>query len=441
MKRHTQLILRLKDKRGVTAIMVALMAFVLFGFGALTVDIGHLCLVRNQLKNAADAGALAGARVLLNEDGSINQMANVTAQAAATQNVSEGATFVEVTYDVNNDNEGDVQRGHWSFVTGQFTPNGNLQQVDIWGHSFAELDGMEDLINAVRVRTRRENIPAAHFFARILGEYAGFIMSNESVAWLGFAGSFEPGELDQPIAICREAIVKDNIYECNVGRMITSGLPNHQTGGWTDFNQEGNPCQGGTNAPDVRDLVCGDGNPDTLKWGNDMATSGGEIQSAFADFIDCWIQETGGTYPPAQPWNMTLPVIGCPGNNVGTCEKLRGAVNLNVMWIIDQGHTSGENAYAETPTQMQGVGEVPYWPIDGVPCYNIESSTAIERQACWNSFAAHFNLRDVDGTLLDSDDYRHKTIYFLPDCEPHEPHGGSGGGAYGVFAEIPKLVQ
>ena len=48
-----------KDQRGSVAIIVALSLLMLLGFGALAVDLGYVMLVKNELQNAADAGALA----------------------------------------------------------------------------------------------------------------------------------------------------------------------------------------------------------------------------------------------------------------------------------------------------------------------------------------------------------------------------------------------
>lgn len=50
---------RLTGDDGVTAVLVALLAVVLFGMGAMVVDVGSLWSERRQLQNGADAGALA----------------------------------------------------------------------------------------------------------------------------------------------------------------------------------------------------------------------------------------------------------------------------------------------------------------------------------------------------------------------------------------------
>ena len=56
----------------------------------------------------------------------------------------------------------------------------------------------------------------------------------------------------------------------------------------------------------------------------------------------------------------------------------------------------------------------------------------------WNSFVNHFNLKNVDG---DPAPYAPKSIYFKPDCTPHEPAGVTGGENFGIMAKIPVLVK
>ena len=53
-----------RDDDGAVAILVALMSVVLFGFGALVIDIGHAQVVRSQGQSTVDAASLAGVRAL-----------------------------------------------------------------------------------------------------------------------------------------------------------------------------------------------------------------------------------------------------------------------------------------------------------------------------------------------------------------------------------------
>jgi len=410
----------LRNQRGAVAVIIGISIFMLVGFGALAVDIGHLHVARNELQNAADAGALAGARVLYNDDGTaVNVGANQKAYDAATANKSE-RTAVEVNWVSGND--GDVQRGHWSFglagLERGFYPNASTTPVDLWNVSTADLDADPNFINAVRVVTRRttQGTPVASFFAGIFG-HENFELSAEAVGYIGFAGTLLAHDVDQPIAICSDSILDiSGEYSCNIGRMINSGVDTttNETGGWTSFNQD-DPCTGGTNAQEVKSLVCGSGNPELITLGEPIATSGGDIQSAFNDLIQCWESETG----KIQPWELTLPVIDCgDANNVGTCEVVVGAVILNIVWITEAGE---DPEYNNAPTQM---GE---W-----------SNNDPDGAARWNDFVSHFNLLNADGTPAP---YAKKSIYFLPDCAPHEPKGISGGENFGILAKIPVLVQ
>ena len=403
----------LRNQRGATAILVGLCLFSLIGFGALAVDVGHLCVARNELQNAADAGALAGARFLYNDDGTaVNTGANQIAHDAATANMSE-QNPVEVNW--TGGNAGDAQRGHWSFATRTFTPNDSTAPTELSNVSTAELDADTDFINAVRVTARRQSTPIASFFARIFG-HASFVGAADAVAYIGFAGTLGPSDVDQPIAICEDSLLTGDQYTCNVGRMINSGqdVTTNETGGWTSFNQD-DPCTGGTNAQEVKSLVCAEGNPQTIFLGENIATNGGDIQSAFNDLIDCWSDNTS----KIRLWPLTLPVVDCGDqNNVGTCQEVRGAVEVNVVWITGAGEDPG---YNDAPTQMDS------W-LNSDP----------DGEVRWNDFVSHFDLQNVDGSPVP---YAKKSIYFLPDCTPHDPMGVSGGENFGILAEIPVLVE
>ncbi len=413
----THIYLKLKQEDGVTAITIVLLLAILFGFSALALDIAHICLVRNELQNAADAGALAGARFLYNDDGSsVNTSSNQIAYEAAISNKSEDIP-VEVHW--SGDNSGDVERGHWSFSSGCFTPNSSTEPVELWGKSLMELDEDPNFINAVRVKTRRQNTPAASFFAGIFG-FQNFSLSAEAVAYIGFAGSLAPFEVNEPIAICKEAIHINGRYRCDVGRMINSGSnPGHQTGGWTNFTQD--PCETAS-AISIRPLV-GKGNPVMIEIGKEMGTTGGMVETAYDLLLQRWLNDlnldTDGDGFPDRFWQITLPVIECAGNNVSPCSNLVGAVNVNIVWIT----RTDKNQMREVPKKME----------------NWSCPSGYTPEQCWESFVNHFQLKDVQsGTPVP---YEDKTIYFLPDCSIHKPIGHSGGENFGILSKVPVLVK
>ncbi|MFW6284526.1 MAG: TadG family pilus assembly protein, partial [Desulfosalsimonas sp.] len=324
-------------------------------------------------------------------------------------------------------NTGDVQRGHYSFATKTFTHNDSLESTDLWEVSEEDLDADPDFINAVRVVARRDQAPVASFFAGIFG-FDSFNASAEAIAYIGFAGNLRPQDVDQPIAICSEALRDGDSYTCSIGRMINSGGSSEtsNTGGWTSFNQV-DPCQGGTNASEMNGLICAGGNPESITLGQDIATNGGQIQSAFKSFYKCWEQHS---QDKTQPWEITLPVIECSGNNVGTCERVVGAVNVTIIWINDKNDPN----YTNAPEEMGN------WPTsDDVVDYDLSDG-----EQRWTSFVEHFNLKNLSDdsqTGFEPAPYAQKSIYFLPDCEPHEPKGATGGENFGILAQIPVLVK
>jgi Flp pilus assembly protein TadG len=167
-----------KNERGVSLVLVAILIIPLIAIGALVIDLGMLYAARNQLQNAADAGALAGARVLYNADGTeVNVGANQTACEAARDNSALSGSGV-IAVDVNwgdgncngNDNNGDVQRGHWSFATGHFEPVGDVfKPPDLWNVSDEELDDVNQIrwVNAVKVVARRQATPVSALFSTV----------------------------------------------------------------------------------------------------------------------------------------------------------------------------------------------------------------------------------------------------------------------------------
>jgi hypothetical protein len=436
--------IRFKNENGVSLVLVALLLIPLIGIGALVVDLGMLYAARNQLQNAADAGALGGTRVLYNEDGTqVNANANQVAYDAARDNSAlSGSGVIAVDVDWDGGNGGDVQRGHWSFAEREFTPNASLDPVDLWDRTAESLDSDTNFINAVKVVARRKATPVSAVFSTIFGR-ENFELSAEAVAYIGFAGSLRPHDVDQPIAICKQSIIDENgNYNCNTGRMIDSGGgTTHNTAAWTNFSQ---PCQTAS-ANSVKPLVCKSGNLTEIFFGNGMGTTGGMQDNVYTDLRDCWLeaalnQDWRGY--PRNRWSLTLPVIDCPENNPGPCSVVVGTVTLDVIWVKKSGTDPQWN---DVPFEMEH-WECSEWVDAGRPTtgnMNNPPLSSTQRQQCFQEFATEFNLKTANGTsvaTLTPSDIQ-KTMFFLPSCETHEPRGVTGGENFGVLARVPVLVN
>jgi Flp pilus assembly protein TadG len=446
------------NQQGVVAVIVAVCLVMLLGFIALSIDTSHLVVARNELQNAADAGALAGAGELYTDDGqSVNTNANQIGFDTAVANISD-----QVAVEVNwaSGNVGDVQRGHWSFGLGSlprgFTPNDSTAPVALWGVTTVELDENPNFINAVQVRSRRQNIPIASWFARIFGHdsFEGFA---EAVAYIGFAGTLKDATADAPIAICLQAILKctdpddpDTCnYECNEGRFINdaAGKEDEETGMWTNLEQnvvDGvDMCSSGTNAAEVKPLVqcpsiMGDNgvNPHSLELGKNMIVNNGEIQTAFNSFYNCWKDNYEDGY-----MHLTLPIIDCESDPT-TCAPLVGAVEVTVVHITQQ------PGYKDLPVTKDPINDSPDpQMVDGWSREDADSACASEAdpdKCVWKNFVDTYGLvgAKINPETGDySAEYHAKSIYFLKSCEPHVPIGVTGGQNFGILAEIPVLVR
>lgn len=430
------------DQSGAALVLIAVLLIMFLGFVALAIDVGHLYVVRNELQNAADAGALAGAQVLYSNDGqTINTGANAIAGETAKANVSDKIA-VEVNY--AGENGPDVQRGHWQFSAdsgkGVFSPNSSTIPAQLWDYTTEQLNNNTNFINAVRVVAHREATPAISFFAHILG-FTGFNVSAEAVAYIGFAGTLEPFSVDQPISLCEDSLRDPitNAYTCNVGRMINNGnvINSSQTGGFTNFEQDETPqtCDtseicNAASVPTITPLIYGSGNPLPIRLGGPMSTTNG-LTSNFPRFECRWMNAPSNcnskkTPPPTQLWNLTLPVVDCNSCSSGIqpCSIVVGAVSVNIVWITHSGVKNDPD------------GNAPYVMGD----WANSSPNGVER---WDSFVSHFKLKLPSGqpATYANNGFMDDTIYMQPDCTPHIPTGRTGGQNFGILAKTPVLVN
>lgn len=103
MKLTLQRPLLRSKQRGILVIMMVPLIMVMLGLAALVVDIGRIMIVRNELQNAADAAALAGAGRLQQYMQPNWDAAELAAHQAVPLNFSERETLIE----------GQVELGFW----------------------------------------------------------------------------------------------------------------------------------------------------------------------------------------------------------------------------------------------------------------------------------------------------------------------------------------
>lgn len=255
-------------QRGAVAIYVALFLVVMLGFIALSVDIGRALVVRNELQNAADAAALAGAGQL-KWTNTPTTWANATskANAAISLNYADGKAL----------STGTVTAGYWS-VTG--SPAG-MQSTTITP-SGGELPAVQVTVS----RTAGSNGgPIQTFFAGLIGT-STIDVSATAVAAIATPGVAKPGALF-PIAItqCMAGIYWDSStgqptidpstgkpYQIKIGSSYHTGTCYY--GQWTTFNTVAN------DTPTVINLIQ-NGNPTTLSIGDNTWIDTGTKNSIY----------------------------------------------------------------------------------------------------------------------------------------------------------------
>jgi Flp pilus assembly protein TadG len=145
-----------RNESGTVAIITAILMVVLLGFLALAVDVGHLATVKNELQNAADAAALAGARALVFKEGAmVQKITPVPDPPYCAQAINWAQNTINQS-DAKNLTISSVQTGVWDWPNNTFTPSVICQAG----------------VNAVHVVVQRDaasNWPVATWFARIFG--------------------------------------------------------------------------------------------------------------------------------------------------------------------------------------------------------------------------------------------------------------------------------
>jgi len=307
MKHFFSLRRSLLDSRGATLVFVALLLVVLLGVAALVVDIGYAAVVRNELQNAADAAALAGARQLganyeplsmADQQAYVCDRATVTAPviAVAGQNLAANAPISVLG--------ADIVIGKWDATTrGPIVED--LNQPD-----------------AVQVTVRRDseiNGPVSTFFARVLGINTYDAGATATAALTGTM-KVDPGELI-PVGLSKDWFDSTPTF---CGQPIKFNPSNAASGcaGWNTFTRW--PA----NTAYLRDTILegwlsGSFTPPGAEWPVDFVfygnTPGATLLTAFENLFN--YMKTRDRDDDPDTWSVYVPVYdngtGC-SNPTGT---------------------------------------------------------------------------------------------------------------------------
>ncbi len=241
-----------RDQSGSVTVMAALALFVLLGFAGLALDVGHIMVVRNELQNAADTTALAGALYLYPKTPPSSPQppewttAKLQALSFIGYNKSDGAALTDAA----------VTTGYWNLAR---TPSA-LQGTGI-------TPGPDDCA-AVQVTVSRSGGqnggPMHNWFGLFTGSQTSDV-SAMATAVMCSPGSAKKGAL-LPIAIPKEMADKADQFNNPASKFKIGSsyhYPTSEGGQWTSFHVDAN------NLPAITDLITY-GNPDTVSIGDNI---------------------------------------------------------------------------------------------------------------------------------------------------------------------------
>ena len=184
----------LRNQRGVSAVIIALLLVVLLGMAALAVDLGYLYVTRNELQNVADAAALAATRRLGEIYQAMPSNLHASYTLAGDNGPADQTNMEDIAIEVAGMNKAaaagitilnaDIEFGQWDFVNRSLTVT-------------------SDQPDAVRVTARKDetaNSPVTTIFAKVFKINTMDVTATATAALSGL-GETEAGELVLPIGI------------------------------------------------------------------------------------------------------------------------------------------------------------------------------------------------------------------------------------------------
>jgi hypothetical protein len=305
-----------RNESGASAVFVAVSLFMLLAMTGLVIDLGHLYVVRQELQNAADAGADAGAMALywLGNDTNARDSkdllncayAQLKATEVVSQNKSDGKNL--------SISPADIDVGVW-----QYNPASNA-----WEFQELPCDPANAYtINAVRVTTRRSNDwngPVNLWFGSFLG-LDRVELTGQATAMLGWVRNLRPGR-GFPIAVGED-------YVLPLGQKMPVTFKNDwsDTGCWHTFKH---PYP---DADYIEDLVTGDWRNNDgvdpqdldLKVGDNIMLKNGVATSVLKETANQFYNVHNGD------WTVCLPVVNTTQFNQN--KEVRGFVAFEITEV------------------------------------------------------------------------------------------------------------
>ncbi len=305
-------------ERGSSLVLVAGVLIVLAGFAVLAVDIGRIFIVRNEMQNAADAAALAGANCLTKQSSG----ASTTDCTSVVSTVLNWDRAMAKSADQLNKNSASEQplsstdSGH-AIVAGYWDLMGNAPSGGTLSTAFAPLGAYDKpAVKVTLTKAAGMNGGPIVMLTRMMFGGSDVPMTVSAVAVLSSPGGASPGTLiPQVINKC----MYDKFWDATAGKpVIYTGTPadpyhlsvvgqpwelrigsayHYDTctaGQWTTFDQD-------LNSQSAISSLIANGNPTKIGIGDLIWISPGTKNASYKDLRD--------QYPSPPGADVTVIVV------------------------------------------------------------------------------------------------------------------------------------
>lgn len=408
----------LKNNRGVTAIVTAIMIFSLIGFAALAIDIGHLYATRNELQNIADAAALAGAGYL----GSVYKGLSFAEQKTKTFTQEEVAAVVKAVALQNKAaglnisiNDEDIRIGEWNQDTKDISP---------------ETLTAPDAVEVIARRDDKANSPITTFFAKIFSINTMKVSADATAALTG-PSKIAPGKLNLPFGL------SEYVFPNDCSDPIAFSPTNDSCAGWHNFFDDAN-----TN--DMRDKMISliEGHTDCsdceegLTTGHDWLIANYDIKKAVSAEVTPEVSVGDMFNFNGQDGAAYLPGDTSFGQLDGDYDTGANPGNTGTVLGNDKSPSSFPNLF-DYFRYRDGDGDNSIWTA-AIPVYKDPDDDG----TCGNPNNALEILGFATIEVRMPNPPPDKTVSVKVYCELSVIEGRGGGGSYGgLKGSIPNLVE
>lgn len=299
----------LRDTEGATATVTAIFLVVAMGAMSVAIDLGHLFLVKCELQNAADAGAMAGAIGLLSIP------PGTRSPVAITPDCSRALSASKMVVAANNA-EGesltlppaDVLFGRWDSAAKNVV-----------------LEGCSDprKVTAVKVVARKDptaNSSMPLFFGDFFGKKEVGVTA-EAVALTDYAGYAPPGVGTFPLAVDRDKVPPNNIPF----RIHLNPTPGDE-GCWHAYK---NPSSG---ASDTRAYIDGTLESPEIRVGDKINVKEGVADSVLHE-VD---RQLADRTRQGKTYDVLVPIIPADSSH-SNWQPVEGFATLRISKVEAQG--------------------------------------------------------------------------------------------------------